>query len=543
MGLDASEPRDPAEKAGVLRSGGVKQVSQQAQLCNPDARVTLERMELTSLLSSKAVAYQGVKTGDDPRYRRSHWELARITGCWRLYQSTVEKTSLFGGADSVLDWSDDGNAMARRQGLGALGRAGAAVSQMQSLPCALYLGHLFDSNVAPVVPRDPSHLHAVWAFCSSAEYSRAVRRIDQKLNVANATLVKVPFNLVHWQAVADATYPNGLPEPHSNDPTQWLFEGHPAGSTDPLQIAVARLLGYRWPRQTDRWAEISRPPRATPRAAECGNSALTAESHTDNRLPVVPATPADGLEPFADPDGIVCLPAVGGEQPAEERLRSLLAAAFGQDWSPGAQDRLLAEAGSPGKGLGEWLRDDFFTQHCKLFHNRPFIWHIWDGRKDGFSALVNYHTLDARKLDRLIYTVLGSWIVAMREATERGEAGADARLVAALALQDKLKLIAQGDPPYDIYVRWKPLADQPIGWNPDLNDGVRLNIRPFVTAGVLRSKFSINWNKDRGTNPDGSVRLNDLHFTRAQKEAARRERSREKGDGTLSACPGSPDLD
>ena len=30
------------------------------------------------------------------------------------------------------------------------------------------------------------------------------------------------------------------------------------------------------------------------------------------------------------------------------------------------------------------------------------------------------------------------------------------------------------------------LAEQPIGWNPDLNDGVRLNIRPFMTAEVLR---------------------------------------------------------
>ena len=70
-------------------------------------------------------------------------------------------------------------------------------------------------------------------------------------------------------------------------------------------------------------------------------------------------------------------------------------------------------------------------------------------------------------------------------------------------------------------MRWKPLNEQPIGWEPDLNDGVRLNIRPFVTAGVLRSKFTINWNKDRGKNPDGSERLNDLHFTIAEKRTAR----------------------
>jgi len=38
---------------------------------------------------------------------------------------------------------------------------------------------------------------------------------------------------------------------------------------------------------------------------------------------------------------------------------------------------------------------------------------------------------------------------------------------------------------------------------------------------VLRSTFTVSWNKDRGANPDGSERLNDLHFTRADKLAAR----------------------
>ena len=54
--------------------------------------------------------------------------------------------------------------------------------------------------------------------------------------------------------------------------------------------------------------------------------------------------------------------------------------------------KLLAEVASP--SLDDWLRNRFFDEHCKLFHHRPFVWHIWDGRKrDGFHALVNYHKL------------------------------------------------------------------------------------------------------------------------------------------------------
>ena len=317
------------------------------------------------------------------------------------------------------------------------------------------------------------------------------------MNVTNATLVKVPFDLERWQQVAAEEYPNGLPEPHSNDPTQWLFKGHPNGSTDPLQVAVARLLGYRWPDQEP-----------------------------------------DDLDSFADSDGIVPIPAVRGEPPASERLREVLRAAFGSGWSGAVEDKLLVEAGAkPGTSLDLWLRNTFFEKHCARFHHRPFVWHVWDGHKDGFSCLVNYHKLDHKGLEALTYAYLGDWITIQAADARGGKLGADLRLKAAQDLQDKLKRILAGEPPHDIFVRWKPLAEQPIGWNPDLNDGVRLNIRPFLTAGVLRwVPKSIKWTKDRGNEPhrdkdrfpwfwDGDTfsgdRVNDIHLTNAQKQAAR----------------------
>jgi hypothetical protein len=329
-----------------------------------------------------------------------------------------------------------------------------------------------------------------------------VRKIDQKVSVTSGTLVKVPFQLEHWRKVAKEAGP--LPEPHSSDPTQWLFEGHPRESEAPLQVAVARLVGYRWPEQPD----------------------------------------DDRLNDLADADGILCLPPVAGEQAAEERLRTMLAQSFAPEWSPAALDRLLADSGSVKKDLGTWLRDDFWTQHCRLFHNRPFVWHIWDGNRSGFAALVNYHRLDRRLLEKLTYTYLGAWIVTQRRDAAEGKAGADRRLADAQTLQRKLVAILEGEAPHDIYVRWKPLHAQPIGWEPDLNDGVRLNIRPFVQAGVLRGKVTVHWRKDRGSNPagsdvyrwseeaqraagiakpDGSLRLNDLHLSLATKRAAREQ--------------------
>jgi len=397
---------------------------------------------------------------------------------------------------------------------------------MRDLPVSLYLGAPFDTNTAVVLPRKESDIPAIWCFCSDPAFGQAVRKIDQALKVTNSTLVKVPFDVEQWQGAAASLYPNGLPKPYSDDPTQWLFHGHPHPATDPLQVAVARLAGYRWPAEIDTAMELADVARAW--IARCEKLA----EHTDD-------------------DGILCLPSVRGETPAHERLLELLIAAWSHDdagacgavgvqpgsWKPAVLDKLLADAdcagGSAGKGLDVWLRDKFFEQHAKRFHHRPFIWHVWVGLKDGFAALVNYHRLDAKNLERLIHTYLGRWISDQEDGVRNGVDGAPTRLAAAQDLKRRLELILEGEKPYDIFVRWKQPAEQPIGWNPDLNDGVRLNIRPFMTAEVLRHnkkpKLNITWDKDRGKDVESAPwfkvfkgdRINDHHLTLAEKRAAR----------------------
>jgi len=239
------------------------------------------------------------------------------------------------------------------------------------------------------------------------------------------------------------------------------------------------------------------------------------------------------LLPHADDDGIVCIPPVRGEMKAEDRMENLLAAAFGAEWSSSKKSELLAQADHAGKSMETWLRDKFFIQHCKLFQHRPFIWHIWDGLQDGFAALVNYHKLNHKTLETLIYNYLGDWIRRQKDDIKSGVDGAEGKLAAAEQLKKKLELILEGEAPYDIFVRWKPLDKQPVGWNPDLNDGVRLNIRPFITAGVLRfnkkPQVNIAWDKDRGKDVESAPwyhlfdgdRINDHHLSREEKQQVR----------------------
>lgn len=526
-GLDVSTARNAKEKASALLHAEIASASQGSQLTNPDHRIILEERTQQILLSDYAIGLAGVQNGDTPRFQRMFWEVQDFHSRWVFQQGTVDSTCQFGGLERVIDY-DDKNGHLRelkeirrkklhdsdQRGNQAWGKRGVVISQMRQLPAARYLGNKTDQTVAIILPLNVEHLEAIWCYCTSEEFNYEVRRIDQKLNVTNATLVKVPFDLAHWQRVAAERCPSGLPQPYSDDLTQWLFHGHPQPSTDPLQVAVARLLGYRWPAESDAKMELSDEARTW--IARC-----------------------DALAHLVDDDGIVPLRSVRGEKPADERLLELLIAAWDTvtpgSWKPSILDKLLADADCAGKGLDVWLRDLFFEQHTKRFHHSPFIWHVWDGLKDGFSALVNYHKLDAKNLERLTHTYLGDWIRDQEAGIRDGVDGAKVRLAAAQALQVKLEAILEGEAPYDIFVRWKPKAEQSIGWTPDLNDGVRLNIRPFMTAEVLRinkkPKLNIKWDKDRGKDAESAPwfsdfqgeRINDHHLTLAEKLAARKE--------------------
>ena len=524
-GVDVSSPRGQrpikaAEKGERLRGeAGVVMSKQAEQLQNPDSVVLMRPIGDRVLLETLANGVHGFGSKDSPRFFRQFWEVTGPSNDWQLLQTTVKETRMWLGCEQVVYWQNGQGILAERGRLGfaipagrsAWERAGVAISQMGSLPCARYSGEIFDKNVAVVLPAEEANVAAVWCFCSSPEYAVAVREIDQKLNVTNATLVKIPFDLDRWKQVAAEQYPNGLPEPYSDDPTQWIFHGHPCRSVTwdgdtkrtahgtpridatVLHVAVARLLGYRWP------AERDPGMRLAPEQREVAGSCRA-------------------FDECADPDGIVCLPSLRGALPAADRLRSLLASAYGDEWSAATERALLAStAPRPPKSLEDWLRDRFLQEHCKLFHNRPFIWHVWDGRKDGFHAFVNYHRLAGwdgegrRTLESLTYAYLNEWIGRQRTESRDGTPGADGRIAAARNLQEQLQRILAGEPPYDIFVRWRPLHGQAIGWEPNINDGVRLNIRPFMRAelrkggragaGVLRWKPNVKWGKDRGKEP------------------------------------------
>ena len=540
------------DKINACSSGSLDWFSQISQIKNVDCIIGYDSGGKPETLEDYGYCFQGLATSDNSQFIVNFWEIPRFESGWEPYQMAPSGVNLLGGCSWGIHWQDGvgryadhvkelrkaGRLGGWKSGNKAWGKPGVAVNRMGNLPCSLYFGTMFDCNVAVIIPNSSSDLHWIWSQVRSKNYAKDVRRLNSKPSVTNRTLIKVPVDLKEKNKRSSDRTQNIF----CQDPAQWLFDGHPARANAPLQVAVARLLGYQWPRQT-------------------GSSFMD-----------FPAVGSDGLERHADKNGIVCLAAVASEASARERLVALLAAAFGMNWSVARLAELLAASGFADRSLEDWLRDGFFAEHFKLFHHRPFVWHIWDGHRDGFHALVNYHRLVApggegrRVLEKLIYSFLGAWIDRQRAAVESGSVGAEVRLAHAKHLQNELIKIYDGDPPYDIFVRWKPLRNQPVGWDPDINDGVRINIRPFMHARplgakakgacILRRMPNVKWGKDLGQETprekeaypwfwnrdpkdpaqevdfhggsdstfDGA-RWNDMHYTRACKEAARAQAS------------------
>jgi hypothetical protein len=525
--LDAVNMDSPAKKDETIKDGGVSYLTISGINSHPSAEI-VDRDQAVKLLNEYVRPHQGLATGDLARFSRFFWEVPEVETKWELWQGGVKTSTLFGGSEKILLWENgkgqlhtfnEENKAVRKnthlRGLGILGCTGVLVTQMGGLPVSLYSGERYDDTTTVLVPKNEDELLAIWCFLESPLYGRAVRRIDSSIKVPAATLAKVNFDLEYWRSYAEEAYPDGLPSPYSSDPKQWLFHGHPAHADEGTELLVALALaaGYRWPAMTSERIVLS---------------------EEGQRL----AATVNAFVPVAR--DLLPLHATSTEKALVERVRGILTSAFGTALGTESEARLVRAADlkldkkeARDVTLETWLRERAFRQHCVLFEQRPFLWHVWDNVRDGFSVFINYHQLNQAALERLTFTVLGDWI-----AKARAEART-AHEDRALQLQQRLKAVIEGEGPYDIFVRWKPLERQPVGWHPDIDDGVRINIRPFVLAEILRDQPRINWSRDRGADPATapwyylgpdyggklSDRINDHHLTLAEKRAARAKSS------------------
>jgi hypothetical protein len=214
-----------------------------------------------------------------------------------------------------------------------------------------------------------------------------------------------------------------------------------------------------------------------------------------------------------DDDGLVSLQSVAQEQSLLERVRAKLASFFPDQDSHTLEIEIVNELKKRAKGfrraetLQEWLTDAFFDFHCDLYQQRPILWNLassQDSADPAFSVIVHYHRFDHDLLAKLRSVHVRDRMTTLRrEAAQASKDGReDDRLQFLAALEEveafdrKLARLHEGhhagaesgDDDYRILTPWKKPADRPKGWQPDIDDGVKVNIAPLARTGLLRNK-------------------------------------------------------
>ncbi len=255
---------------------------------------------------------------------------------------------------------------------------------------------------------------------------------------------------------------------------------------DYVSVMIIHMLGYQWPKQV----EAGEP-----------------------------------LPDWADDDGIIPLTDGLGETTLLDRIRKRFGADFREEKEASIESEFYNIVG---KSLERWLEEDLFARHVKQFKNRPIAWHIVSdpsvvnhetgqsgkGKRKGgkkkhkpaFSVMIHYHRFvdgdkGYGKLLRLKNKYLEKLMSQTRSELEslrgRGDdpktfdriAELDRKLVELEDFRERLERIQEGkDPESSIFVRWKSTEEQPQGWRPDINDGVKINIAPWERLGMFPVK-------------------------------------------------------
>ena len=214
----------------------------------------------------------------------------------------------------------------------------------------------------------------------------------------------------------------------------------------------------------------------------------------------------------ADADGLVPFAPLSGEASLLDRVHEELAALFPEQDVNQVEVEIANELKRTVKGykqaasIREWLENVYFDYHAALYKKRPIVWHVASSQgaaRFAFGALCHYHRFDANRMAKLragylrdaIETFRREAALAGRESRTDERIELQARLEEAQALDGKLQAVQEGrhegpeggDRDYRILTPWKSADERPKGWDPDIDDGVKVNIAPLQKAGVLRS--------------------------------------------------------
>jgi hypothetical protein len=198
---------------------------------------------------------------------------------------------------------------------------------------------------------------------------------------------------------------------------------------------------------------------------------------------------ASRLRSLADPDGVTTLDE-GHPDDLAAKVEAALDLMVGEDETVRLLDAAGVDTRSVGDGLRRYLERDFFKQHVRLYRKRPVYWLLQSpGKSYGVYAFHERITRDT------LYLIsgnryLGGKINGVRAMTSE----LSERMSALPEGQEKKRLAKELDSQEELLAdleafRWELAAvtshqnsrGEVVGWEPELDDGVLLNLAPSHT--------------------------------------------------------------
>lgn len=497
----------------------------------------------------RAKTFQGVITGTDDPYIRCHWEITphRESRPWQTLHKGGDFSRFYYDSELVLDWSAKAKgefhrlrdpAIYFKRGLTWPRRTQKGFN-LRRLP----QGCVFSDKGPSVFFEEPgmedyflglaNSLFAEFVMCALMSFGSweltVVRRFplaigtEQQRGEIAQLAVTIHDAKAHWDLGNEIS---------TKFATPWLVREDLVGVGRSLSERLDLLLQFETSEQVtiekafaeidDAVFELYRVPEKTrstikqtlpDRPGEVLWQQMDGKTSEQKRMEHIWRVLSFAVKRVieSDDDGIVPFSQATGETRLVERVRQELAALFpGRDESQ-LEVEILNELKRGVKGyrkcasLDDWLANAFFEYHASLYKSRPIFWHIASSHGTApfaFGALVHYHRFDKNRMAKLRASYVRDTIEDLRrDAALADKAGrADdrvelqAKVEEAQALDKKLQQIQEGhhegpdggDRDFRILTPWKEPDARPRGWNPDLDDGVKVNIAPLDRAGVLR---------------------------------------------------------
>jgi len=496
-----------------------------------------------SLLYDYTISDGQNKTGDNAKFVREFWEVRNSNvgkgKKWLFYAKGGGYRKWYGNLSEVVNWSEEAREFYKNDKICRIipeylwYKAGITWSLISNNPSFRLLPEeaTFDVGGSSIFLKDNSNIEFVLGLLNSKVFSYVQKIVNPTINIQVKDIRVMPFVKKNENEITGLAEECSFlsKEDWDSFETSWDFTRHPfikAITKYPNMMDIGNIYlaecydiwagecEERFEKLKANEEELNRifidiyglqdeltpeveDKDVTVRKADLGRDVRSFISYavgcmfgryspTYDGLAYAGGTWDDGKYNIYKPDADGIIPICDDEYFEDDmmgRFVEFVRVVYG-DSSLEDNLRFIANAlggkGQPKEVIRNYLLNDFYADHCKIYQKRPIYWLFDSGKKNGFKCLIYLHRYQPDTIARIRTDYVHEQQARYRTAIE----GLEKQVAAATSTSERVKLTkqlnkvqAQDAELHQYEEKVHALADQMI--KIDLDDGVKHNYEIF----------------------------------------------------------------